>query len=837
MTLRIERLRAGDRIDPLGADERQPVFSWTIRATARAERQVACEVQVAGDRDFATVAWSSGERAIERPWLRYDGVPFGSRTAVFWRIRAKGIAEQWSAWSEPASYETGLDVGDWSASWITHAEWAGVSDPNALPLLAAEFEVAQPIRSARLYVAGLGVYVAGLNGQAVTDAVLEPPYSDYARTVDYSTYDVGHLVRQGLNVLGLRLGTGIAHVTAPADRYTKFAATIARPRALAQLEIVADDGSIQRVVTDETWRATLGPTLRSHWYGGEVFDARRADPDWDSPAGDRSSWSSAVVVPCEVRLAARAAPPIRVVEAVSAAAISEPDEGVTVVDLGVNLAGWPLLQLNTEAGHEITIIPGEILDARGRVDQREIGTPVASSYTTTGGEQSWHPEFMYHGFRYLEVHGLPAGSGPTACTGLALRADNEKTGEFSCSDPLLNGIHRIIDRAVQSNMFSVLTDCPHREKLGWLEETHLLFSVVSHGYDVRAYYRDLVRRMAESQLDNGMVPDISPEYVVFDGGFRDDPNWGGAIIQVPWQQYRVYGDSQTLATYYPAMRRYLHYLRSRAHEGLLDHGLGDWYTLEDPPPRAAVASWGFQRAADRLAQIANVIGKPDEADDHRRLATQIRTAFHERFFDGTDSYGAGQAINALALDMDAVPAALRSRVAARLAHTISEAGDHLMVGEVTLPAVLRALSAGGYDELIYRVASRTDWPSYGYQVKHGATALTEAWDGPTTGASQNHFMLGAIDDWFVRRLAGIDQADHSVGYRNVVIRPALVGDLTAASASILTPYGRLTSSWTRDDRGVRLEVEIPVGVEARIELPGPFGSREVGSGRWSFHAA
>ncbi|MBB5835793.1 family 78 glycoside hydrolase catalytic domain [Kribbella italica] len=841
-------------MNPLGTGSRDPLLSWVVRSSGTGERQASREVEVARDADFTDLLWASGPQPGQEPNLRYGGAPLPSRTRAWWRVRVQGAAGETSLWSEPATFETGLlDPGEWSASWITHPDWAGDTDADALPLLAGEFRSGGPVAAARLYVAGLGICVPSLNGAKVTAAVLEPPYSDFARTIDYSTYDVTALLQDGPNVLGLRLGTGIAHVTAPPDRYTKFAATIARPRALAQLEILGEDGSIQRFVSDGTWRTALGPTRRSHWYGGEDYDARLVVADWDRPRGNRSDWAAAAVVPWEVELAARAAPPIQVVETITPVAMTNPAPGICVVDLGVNIAGWPLLDLTADAGHEIRIVPGEVLDGDGRVAQQEIGTPVESVYTTTAGQQSWHPEFMYHGFRFLELHGLPAGSGPEVCSGLVLRAGNESTGRFSCSNEVLDATHRIIDRAVQGNMFSVLTDCPHREKLGWLEETHLLFGVVSNGYDVQAYYRDLVRRMAEAQLDSGMVPDISPEFVVFDGGFRDDPNWGGAIVLAPWQLYRTYGDVATLRTYYPAMQRYLAYLQGKADGDLLDHGLGDWYSLEEKPPRAAVATWGYGQVAAAMAGIADVLGESGDADDHRKLLLRIRAAFHERFFDGADGYGRGQAINALALDLDAVPDELRTAVTARLAETISAAGDHLMVGEVSLPAVLRALSSGGHDELIYRVAARTDWPSYGYQFVHGATALTEAWDGPTTGASQNHFMLGAIDDWFVRRLAGIDQAADSVGYRHAVIRPAVVGDLTEASASIGTPYGPLASAWTRDDSSLRLEVDVPVGSTALVQVPLPDpswsveaapestvtkdGFHQIGSGHWSFRAA
>ncbi len=842
MTLTVRRLRTDDLRDPIGLGNPQPTLSWAVRAE-RSRTQAAYEVQVAPDPEFSTLVWESDWVRSAEPWVRY-GQQLASRTRLLWRVRVRDDHGVESRWSDPASFETGLlDPADWTASWITHPAWVDGPDPAALPLLAKEFTVSQAVRTARLYVTGVGVYVATLNGQPVTDAALEPPYSIFDRTIDYVSYDVTAALRDGPNVLGLALGTGIAHVIDDPDRYTKLTGTIARPRALAQLELTTVDGARHRIGSDSSWRTTLGATTRTHWYGGEDYDAGLAPSGWDEAEGDRSAWSRAVTVRWRPRLTARAAPHIRPVERIETRQVTRPVAGAHVFDLGLNIAGWPLLHVDSPAGRQITLRPGELLEPDGQVSQRHTGSPIQDVYTTTDGRQSWHPQFVYHGFRYVQVHGLPENASTSAISGIVLRADNEKTGDFDCSHELFNGIHRIIDRAVQGNMYSVLTDCPHREKLGWLEQDHLLFSVVSRGYDVRAYYRDIMRRIAEAQTESGLVPGIAPEYVVFEGGFRDDPNWGAAIILVPWEMYRAYGDTETLRTYYPNMLRYLRYLQSQSDNKILDYGLGDWITLDDSTPRAVAATWGYHRAADALSRIAGVLGEDGDAREIRALTGDIGRAFHDRFFDGNASYGSGsQACDAFALDLGVVPESLRLRVIGHLLDSIERAGDHLLVGEVALPAVFRVLSAAGADEVVHRIAARTDWPSYGFQLEHGATALTEAWDGPTRGLSQNHFMLGAIDDWFTARLAGLRQQDGSVGYQKPLIAPVPTGELTAAAASMLTPYGRLASSWRREGRSFSLDVEIPVGTVAQLRLPEPFAMPDGGTvfdvdpGCWSFYA-
>jgi alpha-L-rhamnosidase len=722
--------------------------------------------------------------------------------------------------------------------------------PAALPVLAKDFQVHGRVRSARLYATGRGVIDPALNGHAVGDAVLEPPNTDYRTRIVYSTYDVTRLLRRGGNTLSVGLGGGMADVPGTPGRYEKLTRSDGTPAFTGQLEITYADGHHATVASDTTWRSALGPTTFSNWYGGEDYDARRTPQDWRDAVR---------VDPPAATLTARDAPPIKIVDTLRAKKITEPRTGVYVVDLGVNFAGWEQLRLSGPAGTKVTMRPGELLDAGGTVGQSTTGSPIWDTYTLSGkGTETWHPRFAYHGFRYLQLEGLPSAPASGTVTGLVLRTANAPAGTFTSSDPLINDIHTIIDRAIQSNMYSVLTDCPHREKLGWLEEDNLVFGSVARDYDVAAYYRELVRNMAEAQTADGLVPDIAPEYTVFSGGFRDDPNWGGSLVLAPWQLYATYGDTATLRTYYPNMQRYVDYLSSKAAGDLLDYGLGDWITFDNSTPVGVTASFGYYRVASAMSGIARVLGKADDAGRYAALAARIGAAFNDKYLEedkGTYASGS-QASDALALDMGIVPAAKRQAVLDHLAASIKANGYHLTVGEIALPSVFRVLSGAGLDDLIYTVATQTGNPSYGYQVTHGATSLTENWDGPTSGNSQNHFMLGAIDEWFGSGLAGIRQAEGSVAFEHLLIRPAVVGDLTRASGSYDTPRGRVTSAWSRSGGTLRLDVTVPPGAPARVEVPllggtarpqatpgarwigvqNGHGVFEVGSGHWTFTA-
>ncbi|WP_306211238.1 family 78 glycoside hydrolase catalytic domain [Actinoplanes sp. RD1] len=700
--------------------------------------------------------------------------------------------------------------------------------PEALPLFARDFLVDTSVTSARLYVSGLGVYVPSLNGQRVGDAVLEPGNTDYADRVTYAAYDVTSQLRRGANTIGIAVGNGTADALHTAGRYRKFARTAADPQVIAQLELTLADGSRQRIGTDSTWRTTLGATTASNWYGGEDYDARREIPGWNKPGG-KATWDTVVPGQRVGALTGRLSEPVRVVEKLPAVQTG------TIYDLGRVIAGIPQLTVTAPRGTTIRVFPAEALrDGHADQSKSNVGAPIWDSFTSGGRTQTWSPDFGYHSFRYLEV----VGDARVSVTGLRVMADNPSAGTFTSSNEIVNGIHRLTRHAVESNMNSVLTDCPSREKLGWLEQDQLAFDAIARNYDVRAYLDKIVRDMADGQEASGLVPSTVPDYVTLAGSYRDDPNWGGALVLVPLQVYRTYGDTAQLETYWPRMRQYLSYLEgqtARWVNGVYDYGLGDWITTEKPAmPKAIPGSFGIWRIADGMAQIAGVLG--EDPAPYRAKADALAAAVWAKYYDPATGLfgGGGQGATALALDMGAVPADLQAAQLRHLVDSVQGAGNHLVMGEISFPSVLRVLSANGRDDVVYAVASQTTSPSLGYQVVRGNTSLGETWDGGS-GQSQNHFMLGALDSWLLTRLTGIGQADGSAGFRELVIDPAMVGDLTSVAGSYDTPHGPVAVSWQRTGAGTDLRVTVPNGTTAEVHLPGG-KVRTVGPGTWSFHA-
>jgi hypothetical protein len=631
------------------------------------------------------------------------------------------------------------------------------------------------------------------------------------------------------------LGNGMYHVAG--GRYVKFTGSFGPPKMILQLRIELADGTSTEVLSDGSWRTAPGPIQFSCIYGGEDHDARREQPGWDRPGFDDSAWQPAGVVEGPGgRLTARSAPPVKVMEVFRTVKVTAPKPGVYVYDLGQNFSGWPQIKVRGPAGTTVKLIPGELLDANGLVTQRSSGGPAWFSYTLKGeGTEVWHPRFTYYGFRYVQVEGVDrppmaaAGGKPLLVDleGRFVRSSARTVGRFTCSNGLLNRVHQLIDRAIESNLHSVLTDCPHREKLGWLEVSHLLGPAIMFNYDVPTLYRKICDDMGQSQLPSGLVPDVAPEYTVFSGGFRDSPEWGSACVVNPWHLYQRYGDRRVLEDHYGTMARYAAYLGSQAKGHVVSHGLGDWYDIGPGGPgesklttKGLTATAIYYHDVVILQQAAQLLGKNDDAQRYARLAGEIRDAFNGRFFHPeTNQYDrASQTANAMPLVFGLVDPARRDAVLENLVKDVRAHDNHVTAGDVGFRYLLLALARGGRSDAIFAMNTQTSPPSYGSQLARGATALTEAWDA-NPDSSQNHCMLGHAEEWFYTDLAGIQPDPARPGFEHVILRPQPVGDLTSARASYASVRGRIASGWMKKEGRFTLDVVIPPNATATVFLP------------------
>lgn len=832
-------LRCENCRDPLGIDVPRPQLSWVVQAVDpdhRGMRQTAYQVLVASTADGLAHEqadlWDSGRvTSAESLAIEYAGQELSSDKQCWWKVRLWDERGQASHWSQPAQWSMGLlHPEDWNAQWIA----ADTKPDEPLPLLRRVFSVNKPVRRATVSICGLGQYELYLNGRRIGDRELDPGWTNYRKTCLYTTDDVTDAIQQGANALGVALGNGMYNV--PAGRYTKFTGSFGPPKLFFRLHLEFDDGTTANVPSDAAWRATPGPIAFTSIYGGEDYDARRELPGWAAPGFDDSAWKPVQIVEGPGgRLVAQSQPPIRVVQTLAPVKVTQPKPSVFVYDLGQNFSGRPLLTVRGAAGDRVRITPAEILTEEGLANQKASGGPHNYTYTLRGSEaETWYPRFTYYGFRYLQVEEAAPASEAVAgkpvvleLVGQFTRADAERVGAFTCSNELFNRIHTLVDWSIGSNLQSVLTDCPHREKLGWLEVAHLMAPSILANYDVATLYRKIARDTTESQLENGLVPDIAPEFTVFSKGFRDSPEWGTSSVLVPWFLYQWYGDRRVLAEQYPTMKRYVDYLSSTAKEHLVSHGLGDWADFviggrvgeSQLTPLTLTATAIYAHDCQILARSAQLLGNQPDAEHYAALAETVRDALRQSLYHAdTHQYATGsQTANAMPLALGLVAADQQAAVLANLVDEVRQR-DYISAGDVGFRYLLRALADGGHSDLIHHLIDRTTLPGYGYQLEQGATSLTEAWDGRRV-VSHNHCMLGHIVEWFHHDLLGIGQEADSVAFEKVVLRPQITGQLAWAKGHYDSIRGRISSDWRIAEGRLTWAIEIPANTTATVYVP------------------
>jgi alpha-L-rhamnosidase len=857
-------LTTGSRKNPIGVETEEVRFAWTLEASVRTNRsllQTAYRVVVASSAKSVAMhrgnIWDSGRIAANTFWDRpYGGPALSSHQTYYWQVQVWDGDSRVGSWSSVARFTTGLlREDDWTAKWIAakrDADWSAGSNAS-LPVFRSDVRMHGAVQQALLFVTGLGQYELRLNGWKVTATVLNPAWMNYRKTVPYDTYDVTSHLRSGTNTLAVLLGNGMYNVEDVRGRYTKFSGSFGQPKCRAQMEVLYRDGHAERFVSDGSWKTHSGPITFSSIYGGEDEDARALSAQWDRPGYRAKGWQLASEVEGPGgRMVSGTSPPMVIAATYKPRSVKSLGPGVTVYDLGENMSGWPDIVVRGDAGSSITLLPGELLGKDGAVSQRSTNAfpdrAVLFRYTMCGGRnERWHPRFAYHSFRYVQVTVAPARPGgrlPQVLhfAGDFVHARVATIGEFHSSEELFNRIHHLIDRAVLSNLASVVTDCPSREKLGWLEQTYLNAGTLMWNYDVSGLYEKMGVDIEGAQLEDGLVPSIAPEFVKFvdeegkNTPFRDSPEWGSAVILSPWAMYQFTGDKRSLMFSYGAMQRYAAYLESRADRGILDYGLGDWYDIGPKTPgpsqltsKAVTATGVYYEDLSVLARVAEVLGKNGDAEEYERKAAEVRNRFNASFFHpATDQYDRGsQTANAIPLALGLVPVEHRAAVLEHLVADIKAHGDHADCGDVGFHYVVRALTDMGRSDVLARMFSRTDSPSYGYQLARGATTLTEAWDA-SPESSQNHFMLGHGEEWFYRGLVGL-RLNMSNGQENAITMwPSFLEGVDGASASYRSVMGLISEGWQRTETGGTVDVSVPVGAQAHLRLPASLFWKEHG---------
>jgi hypothetical protein len=831
-------LRCELRDAPLGIQTATPRLAWELQSSdskARGLSQSAYEVLVASSLDKLSAGQgdllSTGSVTSTESSLVYSGQTLGSWTHAYWKVRVRDQAARISTWSAPSEFTVGLlATTDWGAQWIS----GGTG--TALPIFRKEFTVSKTLTRALVSICGLGQFELRLNGSNVSDAVMEPSWTNYTKNCHYVTYDVTKAIVQGNNALGVLLGNGMYNVPT-SSRYAKFTGSFGSPKLILRLQMEFSDGSKDAVVSDTSWTTTAGPITFTSIYGGEDFDARQEPAGWDKAGFTATSWKAAsVATGTAPALSARSAPPVKVMQEFPSTKTTQPQSGVFVYDLGQNFSGWPEITVQGTAGSTVKLTTGELLTAQGVVTQASSGSPVWFSYTLQGsGSEVWHPRFSYTGFRYVQVDGaVPAAQAASfpgkpqiaSLTGKFIYASAENVGTFTSSDQDLNKIHALILAAIRSNLQNIITDCPHREKLGWLETSHLLFPSIMFNFDVAAYYEKFIRDARDAQTSTGLVPDIAPEFTVFSADFRDSPEWGSAYVINPWYLYQAYGDRAALDEHYANMKRYLSYVGGKASGNIVSYGLGDWYDVGPAAPgNSQLTTAGVTATAIYLQDLqvmqkaAQLLGNQADATQFASSITTTTNAYNTKFLTSGGSYDRNsQTANAMPLALGLVPANQQAAVLSSLVGAVTAAKNQVTAGDIGFAYVIRALAQAGRSDVVYSMLKQSTGPGYLDQIKNGATSLTEAWDA-NPADSQNHAMLGHAEEWLYNGLGGINPDPTGPGFKKFFIRPQPQTGLASVDAEYHSIRGLIVSNWQQGATGLTLSVTVPVNTTATITIP------------------
>ena len=904
--------------------EGSPRLGWVMESPENGTRQSAYEIDIREAFTGRSI-WNSGKVYSSQSQLvstKGADIRPDNSFNYSWRVRVWDETDTPSEWSSEAKFRAvpeRLSSGQWIGA-ITRqnahlpegrkfhggelkkpevkAAWEAVDTLAKKSIcLRRTFQVGdateggtnrkpgKKIVEATAYVCGLGFYEFSLNGKKVGNSEFAPLWSDYDKTVYYNTYDVTEQLRRGENVVGILLGNGFYNVQG--GRYRKLQISFGPPTLLFELVINYEDGICTTVHSDNDWKYDFSPVTFNCIYGGEDYDARREQKGWNQIGFDDSHWRPVVIqeAPKGI-LRPQMAAPVKIMERydiqkvtklnaeqVASASVSTKrtvDPSAFVLDMGQNLAGFPEITVRGKRGQKVTLIVAEALTEEGACNQRQTGRQHYYEYTLKGeGDETWHPRFSYYGFRYIQVEGavlkgqknpqkLPVLKNIQSCF---VYNSARKVSTFESSNRIFNAAHRLIGKAVRSNMQSVFTDCPHREKLGWLEQVHLNGPGLLYNYDLTAYAPQIMQNMADAQHANGAMPTTAPEYVVFEGpgmdAFAESPEWGGSLVIFPFMYYETYGDDSLIKKYYPNMRRYVDYLKTRAEMGILSFGLGDWYDYGDfragfsrNTPVPLVATAHYYMTVMYLIKAAKMVGNDFDIHYYTSLAHEILAAFNKCFLNKeTAQYGTGsQCSNALPLFLQMTQdsdeqgsyqpdAKLDEKVLMNLIKDVEAHGNRLTTGDVGNRYLIQTLARNGQHELIYKMFNHEEAPGYGFQLKFGATTLTEQWD-PRQGSSWNHFMMGQIDEWFFNSLVGIrPSTTPKQGYQKFIIAPQPVGDLKYVKASYETLYGTINVDWTCENGTFTLNVSVPVNTTAVVYLPGEKEPKEIQSGTYQLICA
>jgi len=841
-TLLLKDLRTEYKVNPIGIGDRRPRLSWKIVSDRKNLIQSAYQIQAAFRKSDlqkgVNLIWDSGKvESDQSVHIKYKGPDLKSRQRVYWRVRVWDSSDEPAKWSDINFWEMGLlNPADWKVAWIQANLTEDTTKSNPAQMLRTTFNLEGEIGSARAYVSCQGLYEMEINGNNVGDQLFTPGWTSYNKRLQYQTYDITDLLKTGENGLGVYLGDGWYRGRIGwEDHRNHYGKKLA---LLVQIHITYQDGSREIIGTDQSWKATTGPIRVSDIYDGEIYDARLEKPGWSEPGYDDGDWKSVSVVehPKNV-LVAPEGPPVKKIEEIEPKDIFTTPEGDTVVDMGQNMVGFMRMKVKGKRGQTITLTHAEVLDKNGNFYTKNLRSAKQQiKYTLKGSqEEIYEPYFTFQGFRYVKVEGWPGELSKEDLTGVVVHSDMEPTGDFVCSNPMINQLQHNIQWGQKGNFLDVPTDCPQRdERLGWTGDAQVFARTACFNMDAAAFYTKWLKDLAADQEEKGQVPHVVPDVL----GGNAAAGWADAAVIIPWTIYLCYGDTRILEEQYSSMKAWVDYMKNRAGDSYFwntDFTFGDWLAFSTDRPdypgattdKDFITQAYFGHSTDILIKTAKILGKSKDVEQYAKLLAKIKEVFQKEFVTPADRLSPNtQTAYTLALGFDLLADSTKPGAAQRLAQRVREF-EHITTGFLGTPLLCHILSDYGYYEEAYMLLNRKEYPSWLYPITMGATTIWERWDGIKPDStfqtpdmnSFNHYAYGAIGDWLYRVVAGINIDKQNPGYKHSLIHPHPGGELTSAKAHINTMYGQLASGWKIENGTIKVNLVIPPNTTSTVTLP------------------
>jgi alpha-L-rhamnosidase len=820
--------------NPLGIENINPRLSWILNSDRRNQKQSAFRILVAGskeniDRNIGDLWDSHKIISGESVHNEYKGKRLSSGMRCWWKVCVWDKNNIRSNWSESAYWEMGLlNPADWKAKWISY-------ECKVAPLFRTEFKIIKEVKEARVYISGLGYYELSINGSKIGENVLDPGQTDYEKRTFYVVYEVTDNIKIGENAIGIILGNGWYNQSAVNHgKYGWNDVVYGRPGLIFQMRILYCDGTEKLFISDETWKSSSGPVISDNVYAGEIYDARLEQKSWDSPGFDDSKWNQVLISESPGgKLVSQKLPPIKRMGRINPVGLNNPSPGVYVYDLGQNFAGWAKLNLTAPAGTEIRLRFSESLHPDGMIDPASTGvyaTDVVQTdkYTCSGkGEEVWEPRFTYHGFRYIEMTGFPGKPSSDNIEGVVVHTSVKKTGEFICSDTMFNKLHKTALWTELSNMYSIPTDCPHREKCGWLGDAFLTSDMTIYNFDVALFWSKFLDDIETSRIE-GIPSNIAPGRRF--GGCN--PDWGAAYIQLALNMYLYYGDKTIINEHYEGMGFFMNHLQKIAVGNIVYSGIGSLFSpgrimpLETPKEFTSTVLYYF--CTDAMSQMARAIGKVKDSQKYSSSAQNIKSSFNNKFYDSSKKTYGCQEKNTLALHFGLVPDNDNEAVARNLYdYVVNQKRGYVSTGIFGTRYIYETLAKYGYGETVKEILNQTTFPSYGFLFSRGATTFWENWgekifdDKGKTGdeRSRNHPFQGGFDAWFYNGIGGITPDPGDPGFKHIILKPDIIKTMDYGRIQYNSMYGLIKSEWSYKGNEFRWLISIPVNTTATVYFP------------------